>query len=175
MWGRTYEPCNSHLCAYQLDDVNHVVPCNEFINTLCYLCNRVRCCMKSVQILKIGCLLGESADMLLSQQSKVPKLLQFCHQFLLDEICSGLQVPFPFSVILDRFKNSHLSIMCAVGSWLCPPSSTWATRCWWVKYKLQSSWAPSGLCHASSSQLLLLHSSLIVISWCIPVILEMVG
>lgn len=73
--------------------------------------------------------------------------------------CNMPSLIFDFLSYHDRCKDNYLSIMHATCGWLCSPSVAWAARCWWSKYKLQTCWATSGLCFASSSQLILLHSS----------------
>lgn len=63
-----------------------------------------------------------------------------------------------------RFKDRNLNIMCASSGGLRSSPATWSARCWWIEYKLQSGWASSGLCLASDSELLFLHSSMIALS-----------
>lgn len=65
---------------------------------------------------------------------------------------------------IDRFKDRDFNTLCASGGWLCSSPSTLSARCWWIKYKLQSSRASFGLCLASNFEFLFLHSCMIVLS-----------
>lgn len=105
--------------------------------------------MKSMVIQKTGWLLEEKEDMHHSLQNKVLRLSSMDVFILV----------FRYHIIhfySNRFPDSDLNIMPALGCWICPATSTCFAKCRQGKYKLQPAWASFGVRPASASQLVLL-------------------
>lgn len=102
--------------------------------------------MKSMQILKVGWLLGGKEGMFLSLKSKVQLftctdlfrscLFDFAKEIIFWRITRNLI--FFVSLLwhlhqtyftIDRFKDRDFNIMCASGGWLCSSPTTWSARC----------------------------------------------